>query len=308
MKGFLIVPLSLSFAALQLWAPPSWGQGSPAAPAGASAASASSAASGSTAAPGFTDSTNLLGKLFGVSFATSSNTAQNGMTLSLNATILGSTKPLVQGSVEPSANFQDGNLQVYVNGAQISSVSGAFANANWTDAVTFPTINTTGTIVSVPIGPLVIEVDGGFSLSGNLSTDIGLEAGVGQGAVPVPGPSGGSATTVPGEITASLATNVASAGFIKGSVSFIFIRGGVEGQISLADGTVNTTADLYFAKMTPTFTANGKLAFFGGAVSAFADFNSFFAGWINFWNWTIFSWKGYCINFANLATTAGVCQ
>ena len=133
---------------------------------------------------------------------------------------------------------------------------------------------------------LNIEVDGGFALGGNLNTDIALSVSEGP-------------TGVPSAVEATLGTSIQSAAFLSGSVSLVVIRGGLEGQLDVADGAVQTKADLYFGKIPPTFTATGHLGILAGQVSAFADYWGLFSGWKHFWSATLFKWGGYCFNFNN---------
>ena len=258
-------------------------------------------ATATTAAPpSLARQTTVLGRAFGLSFSSAANAAQTGISTALNATILGAKKSLVQTSVQPSADFSTGQFQVYINGIQVGTSQGAIAQANWSQTVQIPPLNVKATIVTIPIGPLVIEVDGGYSLTGELSTALQLELAAGA---PTTVAAAGAASSV----QATLGTQIQAAGFIDGSVGLIIIRGGVQGQIDVADGAINTKADLYLGKTPPAFTATGSIGFFSGALSAFAEYWALFAGWHRFWSATLFSWNGVCFDFQNGVQAGGKC-
>ena len=240
---------------------------------------AAQAASSPVAAPaGLNRQTTVLGKAFGFTLASGANAAQTGLIAAVNANILGTQQSLIWTSVQPTTDYSKGQIQVYLNGLQVNGGPAVpFAGGDWTEALSIPPVNKNVTIFSYPIGPIVIQVDGGYAFNGKLNTD--LKVTFAQPTAPAattpetpapatlttaptpPAPSAPptapTSSAGPSSIDASIDSALSASGFIEGSVSLFIIRGGLQGQVDLADGTVQSKADLYFGKTPPSFTSSG---------------------------------------------------
>jgi hypothetical protein len=135
-------------------------------------------------------------------------------------------------------------------------------------------------LVIYPIGPVVLEIDGGARFQANLQVqsliDIGIPISLSQLGIQLQAVADG-------------------AGFIEGYVSFLVIRAGVGGQVNLVDANANVNAEFSFNGIPPYALVTAMVDFLSGQFYAFVDYFSIWKfGWYRLLNYNLYSWKGFC--------------
>jgi hypothetical protein len=264
----------------------------------ASAHAASADAPGTTPVPvassGVSKEIKILGKKFGITFSTAENLTKDGITATLNSTILGKQKSLIKANLQ--AGDDKGKLQLFVNGVQVTSVENPLGkDGTWEYELKIPPVNVGATLISYGIGPIVLKVNGGYSLGGGLNTSL---------ATGLVSETEAAANEL---LKAKLEADIQAAGYVEGSANLAIVRGGLRGEVEAADGTVTAQAALVVGEDPLSWGVNGELSLFSGAISAFADRWSLFSGWKHIWTGNLFKWKGICFTFDNNFETNGKC-
>ena len=135
-------------------------------------------------------------------------------------------------------------------------------------------------VVLYPIGPVLLQVDGGARFQADLKANL----------VPVIG--------IPIELSSlgvQLETQAAAAGFIEGYAKFLVVRGGVGGQVDLMDGQADVNARFSFDGSPPYAHVSAMVEFLKGRFYAFLDYFSLAKfGWKRLLNHDLYRWKGFC--------------
>lgn len=131
-----------------------------------------------------------------------------------------------------------------------------------------------------PIGPLLLELDGGVRFQASLAADVTAEV-----AIPIELAS----------IGANLQARADGAGFIEGYGKLLVVRAGVGGQLTLIDARANVNSRFTFDGLPPIVGVSAMVEFLKGRFYAYFDYFRIFPfGWRRLWDQEIFSWNGFC--------------
>lgn len=131
-----------------------------------------------------------------------------------------------------------------------------------------------------PIGPLILEVDGGVRFEADLQGQL-----IPTILTPV----------INSMVDAKFTGTASGAGFVEGYAQLVAVRGGVGGQVNLLDGEANVDAVFSFNGAAPVVAISAIAEFLNGDLYAFFDvFNIFGWSWKRLWNHTLFEWNGIC--------------
>ena len=135
--------------------------------------------------------------------------------------------------------------------------------------------------ITYPIGPVILQIDGGARFKANLAAQITPNFGI-----PL------STSTV----GAQLGAEAAAAGFIEGYAQLLVVRAGVGGQVDLIDANASVNARMAFDGTPPVVTVNAMAQFLKGRFYAFVDFLSFFPmSFKRLVDYELYKWTGYCV-------------
>lgn len=236
--------------------------------------------------------TKALGKNLGATLTTGtpsgSSTLENVTTLSL----LGSSLQALSGNIDiPNTPDASSNLEFYSFGKRIFNES--FFSSN--NGLLGGEVGLTPTevrvpVVSYPIGPLLLEIDGGVRFQADLQGHIMPSL--------IMGPSGISNLST---IEATLTGNAQGAGFLEGYAKLFVVRGGLAGELDLINAQANASAIFYFDGGGPVTNISAMAQFVSGDVYAFLDYFNIFAwSWSNIWTDTLYRWNGVCFSTGNM--------
>lgn len=141
-----------------------------------------------------------------------------------------------------------------------------------------------------PVGPLLVQIDGGARFEANLQIQNSTEI-----AFPLEFANFG----------ADLQAVAAAAGFIEGYAKLLILRAGVGGQLDLIDARGHVNAR-FTPGEKPLIMISAMVEFLKGRLYAFADiFWISQTGWKRLWNYDLFNWYGYCYSTSNLRCPVG---
>ena len=238
-------------------------------------------------------STKALDKNLGFQFSSTPNEAQNGVDTSFHGTVLGKQRSLFQYSVEANPITQEGVATPYINGVQLPSVKFPVLQGSYQTHLAVPPLSSNITVLAVPVGPLMITVNGGFSLKAGLDATI--------------------SPTIYNPIQNSLIQmhiepQIQALAFAEGGVTLLILRGGVGGEVTLIDADLQLDSSLYLGSKPSTFKASGFVDFLSGRFYAFADyFNPLRFKWSKLLKHSLYEWKGLCHELGAPTETSGTC-
>jgi hypothetical protein len=135
-------------------------------------------------------------------------------------------------------------------------------------------------IVTYPIGPILLELDGGVRFQADLNAQL-----IPQLAIPAS----------LSRLGLQLKVQADAAGFIEGDVSLLVVRAGVGGQVDLVDAQADVNATFAFDGSPPVESVSAMADFLSGKFYAFLDYFSLaHFGWKRLLDYTLFQWKGFC--------------
>lgn len=140
-------------------------------------------------------------------------------------------------------------------------------------------------VVMYPVGPVVLEVDGGVRFQANLALENSTTI-----SIPIQ-------YSEPGMRLSAVA---AGAGFVEGYASILVLRAGVGGQVDLVDARLDVNSRYLVDTKQTTVDVSGIAEFLKGRFYAFLDL----MGILGFQNTriideNIYDWKGYCTATGN---------
>lgn len=206
------------------------------------------------------------------------NADATGVFSEITALLFGSQRGIASAASH-STNLLEGESELTIAGMRVWSGKGEFKNGAYVYAFSVPTTQLRVPLASIPVGPLMIDLDAG------LSFDAALEGALTpQLVIPIEFAA----------LKASLASRVDVAGFVEGYAHFLFLRGGVGGQVDLVRGKAGVEATLSMQSQTVAYS--GFFEFLSGKVYAFADYFRLWTGrWKRFLNPVLFRWKSQCV-------------
>lgn len=136
--------------------------------------------------------------------------------------------------------------------------------------------------VVYPVGPLLLQVDGGARFKASANASISETIGV---------PASLSA------INGHLGAVASAAGFVEGYAKFLVIRAGLGGQVDLIEANANIDARMSFDGSDPVVTISAMAHFLKGRFYAFVDYFSVFPWkWKRLLDYDLYSWNGFCFS------------
>lgn len=140
--------------------------------------------------------------------------------------------------------------------------------------------------VSYPVGPLLLNVDGGVRFQAYVSANLVPEI-----AIPLPDSN----------LRVDLYSRVQGAGFVEGYAQFVIIRGGVGGQLNLIDGEASVNGRVGFNSTNPPVVlVSGVVSFFNGSIYSFLDIFGFLSvHWRRLHNGILYNWNGTCFSMGS---------
>lgn len=145
-------------------------------------------------------------------------------------------------------------------------------------------------VITYPIGPLTVNVDGGVRFQANLTA---------RNATNISFPIEFS------EPGLQLSAVAAGAGFVEGYASLFVVRGGVGGQLDLIDAKLDINTRFSLETQKTLLTVSAIVEFLKGRIYAFLDVGlSIFGGWKRLIDKDLYNWNGYCFSTDNLRCPA----
>lgn len=145
-------------------------------------------------------------------------------------------------------------------------------------------------VVAYPVGPVVLQVDGGARFQANV---------VIQNSTEISFPIEYSA------FAAQIQARAAAAGFVEGYAKFFVVRAGVGGQVDLVDAQANVNMRKTVGEAKPLVLVSAMAQFLKGHIYAFLDvFGLLKFGWRRLLDHDLYSWTGYCFATENLTCPA----
>jgi hypothetical protein len=139
-------------------------------------------------------------------------------------------------------------------------------------------------VLVYPVGPVVVEIDGGArfqaDLQGQLIPNFGIPITLSSLGVQVQAVADG-------------------AGFVEGYADLFIVRAGVGGQVNLVDAQADLNASVNFNGTAPFFKLDAMVTFLSGDLYAFLDVFDLF-GYKRILDYSLYSWNGYCYATGNL--------
>lgn len=222
---------------------------------------------------------SVFGKKTGFNYDMGANDEQNGVLALLVAKLMGKDLSLLEAAAQ-TTNLLEGETELTLAGMKVWNQKSEFKNGKYTYSAGVPTTQSRLKVVTLPVGPITVNVDAG------LAYDAAIEGSLSPHF------------SIPIEYTAigaELATKIDVAGFIEGYAQFLFLRGGVGGQVDIVRGKAGLNAELAISELQRRIDFTGFLQTLSGKFYAFADsFSIFGMRWKRFWQPTIAEWKGYC--------------
>ena len=130
-------------------------------------------------------------------------------------------------------------------------------------------------IFSYPVGPVVLAVDSGVSLQGNLSASVAPDVSL----------------LASSQVTGDLQANLTAAAYVEGYAQFLFMKAGIGGQVDAISGTTgahfNMTLAQALAGTQPQLQGFGRVSLLGGNVY----------GYLGSMKMSFYKWSGKCYSF-----------
>lgn len=140
--------------------------------------------------------------------------------------------------------------------------------------------------VAYPIGPVMLEVDGGARFQANLTMNNMTNI-----SIPIQ-------YSEPG---LQLSAKAGAAGFVEGYAKLFVVRGGVGGQLDLVDAQLDVNTKYNLEENKVSVTVAGIAQFLKGRIYAFADILGIFSwGWKRLIDHDLYNWNGYCYATENM--------
>jgi hypothetical protein len=140
--------------------------------------------------------------------------------------------------------------------------------------------------VVYPVGPVVLEVDGGARFQANLTmnnmTNISFPIEYSEPGL-------------------QLSAVAGAAGFVEGYAKLFIVRGGVGGQVDLVDARLDVNTKYNLEENIVSVTVAAIAEFLKGGFYDFADIMGLFSwGWKRLVDKDLYNWNGYCFATENL--------
>ena len=230
----------------------------------------------------------------GFKLDTQADANDKSLNSSITGMILGKQRSLLNVTVQPTTDLLEGETELYVGSIQVVTSTGKFENGAYSANIAIPPVTARIPVVTLPVGPLTVKLNAGFSLEANLSAGLHPEF-----AVPIEDSA----------LRAELSPQAKALGFLEGYVSLFILRGGVRGEVTVIDTDTHLGARIALNGTTPPlYYSFGYIDFLSGQVNGFADrFKVWGWRWSRFWQPTLYSWAGTCINLGKGSETVGPC-
>ncbi|MBY0470475.1 hypothetical protein K2X30_04845 [bacterium] len=244
-------------------------------------------------APSLRKETQAMSKTLAFQYGAAASSTDVGVDTSMKGTVMGKEKSLVQVEAEAPTETTPGVSEIYIGGLQLVSAQIPLRDLAYKKEFKLPTMDIQAVLLTYPVGPLVLQLDAGFSLSGGLVVSVLPIA-----AIPVEESS----------VQVEIVGEVQSMAYIEGSVTLLFLKGGVGGEVTVADGSLNLVTQVYLNGKRPYYHLSGHLEMFSGEIYASAKiFGLFGFKWREFWHHTFYKWNGLCYNLTNNLQSSGRC-
>lgn len=235
--------------------------------------------------------TLVIGKKAGANFTAENLVGTTHIKASATVHILGAALQALVALSRPDNTIGGTTYtEVYSFGRRVFDGSYLNINENGAIVVGIPPTQIRVPIVMYPVGPLLLEIDGGARFQARLSAQ------------------NMSTFVIPLELSTigiDLQARAMAAGFIEGYAKFFVIRGGVGGQLDLIDARGSVAARFGFDGANPLVTASGMVEFLNGRLYAFLDvFLVWTFGWKRLLDYDLYSWNGYCYSTRDLMCPA----
>lgn len=242
-------------------------------------------------------STKVLGKALGADVTagtpTDSSTVENTATL----TVLGKSLEALSGTVaipntpDVPATGTVGSMEFYSFGKRVFSESFFESNTGILGGeIGLAPAEVRVPLVTYPVGPLLLEIDGGARFQAEL-----------QGHINPTIIFSGSGISNQSTIGVTLSGNALGAGFLEGYATLFVVRGGLGGQVDLINATLNSTSTFFFDGGKPVTSISAMAQFMSGEFYSFLDYFNILAwSWSNLWTDTLYSWNGVCFSTGSM--------
>jgi hypothetical protein len=179
-----------------------------------------------------------------------------------------------------------GRTDLYIDGFRIWTGDLSYQNGELTYSGGVAPTQIPIPIFIYPVGPMTLEVDAGVSFEGQI--DATLSPGL-------------SYPLQDSTLDAKLTANLSAGGFIEGYANLWLLRAGVGGEVDLIDGTVGVTGHIYMNGQTPSGQGMGMVHMLDGDLFGFVDDRFFFGVWSRIYTHDFYKWAGYCYSFGATA-------
>lgn len=229
------------------------------------------------------EGTEFLGRELSAEVSTASLPEESGTETTIHGTVLDRRKNVLRVSAAVDPDWTTAHTEVYVRGLQFSSIEVPLNLPGLHRQLTLAPIDVHAAILRYPIGPLVIGVDAGFTLGGELKFDI----------VPtVASPLENSSIRVDVEADAQ------SSAYAEGAATLLIFKGGLRGEVILVDAAVAFHYMRRFDGSAETQNLDGQIRLLSGAIFAFFDVAKLFGmQWTHLWTQDLLRWDGACFEF-----------
>ena len=219
----------------------------------------------------------------------------HGIDTQLNGTVLGKSKSLVSTTSETNSTFTTGETSVFAGGLQLVSFAYPLDSGPLSKHYEIAPIQLKLASINFPVGPILVNVEGGLSLEAALDAEL-----IPYMAVPFEDSS----------LVLHIKPKASSNAFIEGSASVLVVKAGVGGDIAILDADLQAYGTVYAnPALHPSYSLNGHVGFLKGEFYGFAKvYNLFQLGWSTIWHATFFSWPGACYQFDGNLESAGKCS
>lgn len=231
-------------------------------------------------------SIEVLGSEMGGKVQTST-TATNQVASTVTLTSLGTVMQALFSLTNPPNTINGTTYtEVYSFGKRVFSGASYSTNNNGQISVGLAPTQVRVPFVAYPIGPVMLEVDGGARFQANLSmnnmTNISIPIQYSEPGV-------------------QLSAKAGAAGFVEGYAKLFVVRGGVGGQLDLVDAQLDVNTKYNIEENKVSVTVAGIAQFLKGRIYAFADFLGLFSwGWKRLIDKDLYNWNGYCFATENM--------
>lgn len=225
-------------------------------------------------------STDLLGQRVGGAFETGAVSSSHQLVHNSTVTLLGKDLNPIQVIVTPPSSADaTGEIDIYSFGKKIYSHSGDINGNVLSKTVSIPPIEASVPFVTYPVGPVLLQINGGAGFQADLKAALGVSGNILHPSVQT--------------VDASITGKGVADGFVSGTATLVAVRAGVEGELDLVDAQAQAKVTYLLSDLsTYSRSLSAMVQFLNGRVYGFASVLN--GTWKKIISKDFYKWNGTC--------------